>query len=397
MQKIVLLFFVILVSGGFISCNHTKNKKQRQSSLSSLNSESKRDFKPNIRYAKGFRITPFDGGEIIELYNPWKNNEILRTYVLVPRSNYLPKDLPENAIIVRTPVRSIALFSNTQIGPLVSLGLADKIVGMTRANKVYNPDLYAKVLKGEIVSLGGAHNKNIDIERILELEPDLIILSAFNEVKSGETRLEDMGLKLAYALNWMETTPLGRAEWIKFVAAFFEKGFKANAIFDEVETNYLNLKELAVHAKRKTNVLLGWSYKGTWFVPGGQNYLVSYLRDAGANYFLFDDDTRGNIPMSVESVLDECQNADMWIYPGMCKSMNEVENGGEIFTQFKAYQKGEVYNIYKRKSQYGGSDWWEKGCVRPDIVLKDFIKVLHPELLSKQDSTYFISKLKWEK
>ena len=107
-----------------------------------------------------------------------------------------------------------------------------------------------------------------------------------------------------------------------------------------METNYLNLKELAVHAKRKTNVLLGWSYKGTWFVPGGQNYLVSYLRDAGANYFLFDDDTRGNIPMSVESVLDECQNADMWIYPGMCKNMNEVENGGEIFTQFKAYQNG---------------------------------------------------------
>lgn len=353
------------------------------------------DFKAKVKYAKGFSIDIKENYKEIKVYNPWKNDEILRSYALVPRDKDLPSDLPKDAIIVRIPVRSIALFSNIHVGALLKLGLEDKLVGMTRANKVYNPDLYAKVMKGEIVSLGGAHNKNIDIEKILELEPELIMLSAFNEVKSGETRLENMGFKLAYALNWMEATPLGRAEWMKFVAAFFNKGSEANVIFDKIEANYLQLKQLTAHVKRKTNVLMGWSYKGTWYMPGGQNYMVSYLRDAGADYFLFDDDTRGNIPMSVEAVLDECIHADMWIYPGICKSMNEIEYGGEIFTQFEAYKKGEVYNIYKRKNQYGGSDWWENGCVNPDVVLRDFIKVLHPDLLP-QDSTFFISKLKWE-
>jgi len=127
-------------------------------------------------------------------------------------------------------------------------------------------------------------------------------------------------------------------------------------------------------------------------MPGGRNYMVSYLRDAGANYFLYDDESRGNIPMSVESVLESCNNTDVWIYPGVCKSLNDIENGGEIFTQFKPFKQKEIYNIYKRTNATGGSDWWERGSVNPDVALKDFIKILHPELLPN-DTTYFFSKL----
>jgi len=272
--------------------------------------------------------------------------------------------------------------------------LEDRVVGMTRSGKVYNHKLYSRVESGEVANLGGAHNKNLDVEKIVELNPELIFLSAFSEVKTGESRLEQVGFKLAYALNWMEATPLGRAEWFKFVAAFFNKGPQADSLFNIIEHNYNSLKKVARNVKVKPTVLLGWSYRGTWYMPGGQNYLVSYLRDAGADYFYYDDNSRGNIPMSAEVVLDQCINADMWIYPGTCHSMNDIANGGELFTKFKAYQKGEVYNIYKRSNPNGGSDWWESGCVNPDVVLKDFIKILHPQLLP-QDSTVYLSKLKF--
>jgi len=211
-------------------------------------------------------------------------------------------------------------------------------------------------------------------------------------VKSGESHLDQIGFKLAYALNWMEDTPLARAEWIKFIAAFFNKDKEADEFFNKVEGNYNEIRKLAEKVEKKASVLMGWSYKGIWYMPGGQNYMVSYLRDAGADYFLFADSTRGNIPMSVENVLDNCNDADIWIYPGICKSRQDIENAGEVFTQFKAFRDHEVYNIYKRSNARGGSDWWETATIRPDIVLKDFIKILHPEILP-QDSTYFISKL----
>ncbi|RZT95402.1 iron complex transport system substrate-binding protein [Ancylomarina subtilis] len=350
------------------------------------------DFKTKVKYARGFSINVKESYKEITVYNPWKNDVVLCKYILFPKGKPLPFFEAENVTYIQTPINSVAVFSNTHIGPLVELGLADKIVGITRANKIYNKRLSVKVKNGEIPSLGGAHNKNIDIEAIVDLNPELIILSAFNEVKSGESHLDQIGFKLAYALNWMEDTPLARAEWIKFVAAFFNKDKEADEFFNKVEGNYNEIRKLAEKVEKKASVLMGWSYKGIWYMPGGQNYMVSYLRDAGADYFLFADSTRGNIPMSVENVLDNCNDADIWIYPGICKSRQDIENAGEVFTQFKAFRDHEVYNIYKRSNARGGSDWWETATIRPDIVLKDFIKILHPEILP-QDSTYFISKL----
>lgn len=348
-------------------------------------------FLPQVKYAKGFSIEMNNGYKEIKVYNPWKNDEVLRKYILMPRGSSI-KNKEVNVTYIQTPVKTVAIFSNTHVGSLVELGLVDKIVGMTRANQIFNSALSQKVKDGKIPNIGGAHNKNLDIETIVELNPELIILSAFNDVKAGESHLDEIGFNMAYALNWMEDTPLGRAEWIKFVAAFFEKDQVAEGFFNQVQAKYLAMKQKAAHVQKKSSVMMGWAYRGTWYMPGGRNYMVNYLRDAGADYFLLSDSTRGNIPMSVESVLDQCNDADVWIYPGICKELKNIENAGDIFTQFKSYRKKEVYNIYKRTNAYGGSDWWETATIRPDLVLKDFIKILHPEILPK-DSTYFMSKL----
>ena len=386
MQRLVFVLFMLCLC----ACND--NQIRSKVDLYNTANSNGYEFVSKVNHAKGFTIESKIGYKEITVFNPWKNDLVLRRYALIPRGDSIPASISDSLTVVFVPVRTIALFSNTHVGPIVKLGLENKVVGMTRASKVFNKVLSERVENKQIKNLGGAHNKNIDIEAIVELNPDLIILSAYNEVKSGECQLEEIGLKLAYSINWMEATPLARAEWMKFTAAFFNKEKLADSLFNQMEINYNQLKAKVEKLKKKPNVLLGWSYKGIWYVPGGQNYMVSYLRDAGANYFLFDDDTRGNIPMSVESVLDQCGNATIWIYPGMCKSLNDIENGGEVYTQFDAFKKNKIYNIYKRTNVNGGSDWWERGSVSPAIVLKDFIQILHPDIYP-QDSTYFFNRL----
>lgn len=385
-QRLVFVLVVLCLH----ACKLSPSKERNQILSASTNDGF--EFTSSIKHAQGFSIEQKKTHKEIKVYNPWDKGTILRRYALIPRDSNVPKDIPTETTIVKVPVNNLISFSNTHIGAIVKLGLSDKLLGITRANKIYNKKISERVERGEIVNLGGAHNKNIDIEKIVELDPELIILSAFNGVKSGETQLEEVGVKLAYSLSWMESTPLGRAEWMKFTAAFFNREALADSIFNQVEKNYNHLKKLTKNVASKPNVLFGYSYKGTWYMPGGQHYMVSYLRDAGANYFMFDDDTRGSIPMSVETVLDQCTYADFWIHPGSCKSLNEIEDGGEIFSQFTAFKKKEIYNIYKRSNFAGGSDWWETGSVNPDIVLKDFIKVLHPELLDSEEF-YFFNKL----
>ncbi|MDM8159740.1 ABC transporter substrate-binding protein [Labilibaculum sp. K2S] len=383
---------IVLVLG--LLCLYACNAKERKGEKEFISEQEYNgyEFTSSILYAKGFTIEKKENYKKISVYNPWQKDVVWKEYALIPRNKSIPENLPDGIVVVKVPVNSVCTFSNTHIGPIVKLGLENKLLGMTRAEKVYNKSISEKVKRGDIANLGGAHNKNVDIEQIVELNPELIVLSALNGVKAGEEQLAELGFKLAYSLSWMEETPLGRAEWLKFTAAFFNKEKLADSLFKQTEMNYKQLKAKVVNLKTKPNILLGWSYKGIWYVPGGKNYMVSYLRDAGANYFLFDDETRGNIPMSVESVLDQCSQADIWIYPGISKSLNDIENSGEIFTQFKAFKNKEIYNIYKRTNDYGASDWWETGSLRPDLVLKDFIQVLHPDLLP-QDTTYYMNNL----
>lgn len=343
-------------------------------------------------YAKGFSVSQKEGYKELLVYKPHDKESLLCRYALVPRGAKIPKNLPPKTVCIRVPVKSIALFSNIHVGALINLGVEDKIIGITRGNSLFDSSLYKRVLSGDITNLGESHNHNIDIEKVIEIQPELILLSTTNSTRIGEEVFVESGLKLAYACSWMEETALGRTEWIKFIALFFNKEALADSIFKEVETNYNSLKKLATNIKGKPNVMLGYCTKGIWQMPGGHFYMVRYLRDAGANYILNEDKSHGYVPVNEEVVLDRWINADTWIYPGPFKNMREVENGREIYKQFKPFKTGEVYNIYNRTSANGGVDWWETGSTRPDIILKDFIKILHPEILPNY-KLYYLSKL----
>src|SRR5688572_10658179 len=180
--------------------------------------------------------------------------------------------------------------------------------------------------------------------------------------------------------EYLEKHPLGRAEWIKFMALFFNKEKLADSVFREIEKNYLETKQLADQAIKKPSVLSGIVYGDAWFLPGGQNYASKLLKDAGCQYLWADDPSHGYLEVSFESVYEKARNADLWIGVATFKSLEELKNSDHRYAKFKPYQEKNIFTYDARKGAKGGSEFLELGYARPDIILNDLVKIAHPEL-----------------
>lgn len=389
MQKIVFLIFVILVGGGFTSCQHKKNKQQAEASLSALKLNPKTDFSPDIRYAKGFRIKSFDGGQIIELLNPWKEGEIFQCYCVLDSLTKQPAGLPENCIRVRRPIKKIAILSSTHVEPIDMLHSLDAVCLVSNGKVINNLYLQDRIKAAKITDLKTTGMARPDAESLLEEGPDLVFISGFESISPQEKRMMDAGLKLCFVAEWMETCPLARAEWIKFFAAFLGKDQEAEQEFNKVVKSYHGARQLAQQATDMPTVLLNYNFRGTWYVPGGESYVARLVRDAGADYYWKKEKKTGSLPMSFECVLDNQQNADFWLNPGAVKTLGELSSMDERYSLFEAFNKKQVFNNNKRLGPGGGNDWWESGVMHPDIILKDMIRIFHPELLPRHDLYYF--------
>ncbi len=383
MQKIVFLIFVILVGGGFTSCQHKEKKQQLPHATSAQNSKSE------IRYAKGFRIRVFDGGQIVELLNPWKAGEISQTYCVLDSLAKLPDNLPANCIKVRRPIKRIAILSSTHVGPLNILNSLEAVCLVGNGNHINNVYLKGRIKAERITDLKATGMAKPDAESLLDEGPDLVFVSGFESISTQEERMIDAGLKLCFVAEWMEACPLARAEWIKFFAAFLGKGEEADLAFNTLVKSYNQARELAQQITEKPTVLLNYTFRGTWYVPGGDSYIARLIKDAGADYYWKKEKKTGSLPMSFEVVLDNQQKTDFWLNPGVAKSLNELANMDKRYTLFDAYKKKRVFNNNKRVGPHGGNDWWESGVMHPDIILKDMIRIFHPHLLPQHDLYYF--------
>ena len=284
-------------------------------------------------------------------------------------------------------MRSIAALSSTQIGILKFLGEANKITAVSLPNSIYDTKLAKKASDGAVVGVG--HAQSLDFEKIVELSPDLVMVAAFMNITDQEQKLMDAGLTVGYNIEWMESSPLARAEWVKFIAAFFNKEIKAQELFEGVDHRYLALKEQVKGVSERPSILSGSNFKGIWYMPGGQSYLAQLLRDGGADYCWFQDSTRGSIPLSFEVVFEKQRDADIWFGPAQSRSLKEVIDMDERYGLFKSFKQGNVYTYTKRMLPSGANDWWESGVMHPDLVFKDVIKILHPQLLPDHELFYY--------
>ncbi|NMA75398.1 MAG: ABC transporter substrate-binding protein [Bacteroidales bacterium] len=379
MKPINYFIYIFLLSFlSFTSCRQTsgRNKQETLTGSSSLS------------HAKGFDIDYSDKGYTqITVFNPWSPGAIYETYYLVKDSTTLT---PKDGQTITIPIKELMVNSVTYLSFLDLLGLNNQIVGVSSTNYIYSPDIHDRIQRNEIVDLGDDYN--LDIERLLLLHPNAVMTSAYNAEDENTKRLRQSGLHIIYNIEWQEETLLGRAEWIKFIAAFFDKDSLANELFMDIETKYLEAKEIVSQADiEKPSALVGQDYRGSWSMPGGKSFNAQLLSDAGIRYHYADNQSRGSLTTTIEEALVYFNNADLWINV-QASTLDEMAALDQRYKLFNAYKSGEIYNINKRKNKRGGNDYWELGVARPDLLLKDLIKIAHPALLPDYELT-FMEKL----
>ncbi|MCD7901922.1 MAG: ABC transporter substrate-binding protein [Bacteroides sp.] len=338
--------------------------------------------------AKLFAIAKADEYTQVTVYNPWKQGEIYDTYYLIKQED---TEVPSDGHKVRIPISSLMVNSATHLGFLELLGELDKVTGVCDANYIYSPVIRQGVNSGQIQNLGDAFN--LDIERLLMLRPQAVMTTAYNAEDENSRRMKQTGLTLLYNIEWQEKTLLGRAEWIKFVGAFFDKLPQADSIYTHIETEYNKVKELAAQQiTDKPTVLSGQDFRGSWSMPGGKSFNAILFQDAGADYYYKNNESSGSISTSIEEALLHFSKADIWVNVQV-NTLQELARMDSKYKLFKPYQTGFVYNNLRRTNETGGNDYWESGVARPDLLLRDMMKIFHPDLQPGYELTY-MQKLK---
>lgn len=373
MNKIVVGFLLCVFL--FLYACSGKRSKQHHSAEGETSVE--------LLYAKQFSIAHAKEYTVVTVFNPWKQEEIFSRYYLIKEDSVV---VPTDGCKVKIPIQTLMVNSATHLGFLEMLGELDKVTGVCSVGYIYNPKIRQGVEKGSILDLGDSFN--LDIEHLLMLRPELVMTSAYNADDENSRKMKQTGLPIAYNIEWQEKTVLGRAEWIKFVAAFFDKQSLADSLFLDVENHYNSIKEMVADgAKRKPSILSGQDFRGSWSMPGGRSFNAILIRDAGASYYYENDQTTGSISSSIEEALIHFADADVWIGTQV-NSLKELGSIDPKYKLFKAFKEGNVYNTFNRVNKSGGNDYWESGVARPDLLLSDLIKIIHPALLPDYELTY---------
>lgn len=325
-------------------------------------------------HAEGFKVTYTDEGCRVDIQDPQREQSQTFHFLLVPAGEK-PASVPADYMVVEVPVKRLVCMTSLQLSNFICIGELDRVAGITSTRHLFNEDVKQRLADGRTQKIG--IEGNFDNEVILGLDPDLILISPFK--RGGYEALKGVDIPLVPHLGYKERTPLGQAEWIKFVGLLTGEEEKANEIFSGIEQRYDELKALTADVKERPVVLSGELHGGNWYVGGGRSFLAQVFRDAGGEYFLPDDENSGGLNLDFETVYSQTANAKYW------RIVNSF-NGDFSYEALKAedgrYADLEAFRnrgvIYCNMSR---TPFYENMPVQPDIVLADLIHIFHPELL----------------
>lgn len=318
---------------------------------------------------------------------PWRGARDVMRYLLVPRSR---PDLLDRArrlarvpdvTVVEVPVRRIAALSTSYTGQLDLLGRIDEVVGVGNTGMVWTPSLRRRIDNGEVANLGKRGMQvSQRLESLLMLQPDIVLSSGSGiPAYDRNDQLREAGLPVVVASEWMEATPLGRAEWLRFVAAFTGDDTLAKRLYRDIAGRYDSVRRIASGISARPTVFCGSPWSGAWYQAGGRSYAAIFLADAGADYLWKDIPGAGSIPVGIESVVLRAHAGDFWLNPSMAKSLKSLALQDPRNRFFDALARGRVYGNDRRLNKAGGNDFWESGISRPDRILSDLLAIFHPE------------------
>jgi iron complex transport system substrate-binding protein len=309
-----------------------------------------------------------DSHVTVTVYSPWEKGQVM-SQVQCPRHT--------------AKYQRIVCTSATHVGFLHELGMKDKIVGVCDPSLIYS---LTDEERQRITNIGT--DIQLNMEALLMCQPDVVIMSTYAQQDDRAKQIEALGIPVFYCHEWMESSPLARAEWIRVFGALTGCIDKADAIFNSVRQDYITYRQSADKSSSRS-IMSGMSFRGTWYVPAGGTFMGTLFRDAGAEYKFVNDPSTSSLPLSMEQSIEAFSETDIWVGCD-ARSLQELAAIDQKHTWFRSYQNGEVYNFLRRTTSSGANDFWESGVVHPERILHDLQQVL----TGKKTDLYYMMQLK---
>jgi iron complex transport system substrate-binding protein len=341
--------------------------------------------KSKIRHAKGFDIITKEGLKKLIIKVGYQNSNTALEYDIHSK---MAKKIASKNKIIKVPVKEIVVTSTTHIPMLELLNEETSIIGFPHATYISSEKTRALINEGKITEIGKESSLNTEI--LLDLQPELVVGYSITSANKSLETIKKAGIPVIYNGDWLEETPLGRAEWLKFFGILYDKEKQADSIFNSIENDYLKAKIIALKATKKPTILSGSIMsKDIWNLPAGESFVAQFLKDANLNYLWRSSKGKGSLSLSFESVFEKGKDADFWIAPGYFSSKQQLLQSNKIYAEFEAFKNDKIYTPTLKKGKTGGVLYYELAPTRPDLVLKDIIKITHPNLLPNYELTFF--------
>ena len=343
-----------------------------------------------LDFAKGFQLFRGDGFWEIHVSQGYAGAEKTYRYLVVEQGAAIEKTGFD--AVVQLPVSRVILTSTTQIPHMDLLGATDKLIGFPQTDLISSTTARARIDEGNVKDLGSGPSANPEL--VIDLQPDWIMISTLGE----DLRYLDLFAKASIPAlingEYVEQNPLGRAEWIKFTGVLLGKYEEAAAAFDQIKTAFQEAEKLAAQISviNRPKVMSGVMYQDIWYAPGAESWGAKLLQHAGGDYVFSDQAGTGSLQLSYEFVLDRAAQAEIWIGSADFPDVESMGSSEARYRNFKTWKTGQIFTYTAKKGATGGLEYFELGYVRPDLILKDLIKILHPELLPEYE-LYFYQKL----
>ncbi|WP_179352483.1 ABC transporter substrate-binding protein [Winogradskyella vidalii] len=347
----------------------------------------------DLKYAKGFAVDYYQNYKILSITNPWPESDKTYRYVIISKDNMAKTtfNAAEFDGFIEDPIETIVVTSTTHIPGLELLNEEEALIGFPGTDYVSSEKTRARIDAKKVRELG--KNEGINTEVLLALDPDVVIGFGVDGVNKTFDVIKQAGIPVVYNGDWVEASVLAKAEWIKFFGVLFNKEKEADSIFNTIESDYLGAKTLAKNAAHSPTVFSGAMHKDVWYMPNGSSAEAQFLKDANVDYLWSDTTGNGSLALSFEAVLEKAKNAEIWLSPSYYGSLEQLEEASTLYTNFEAFKNKNIYTFSNTTGATGGVLYYELGIARPDLILKDLIKITHPELLEDY-KPYFFEKLK---
>lgn len=344
-------------------------------------------FAMEIKEASNLIIEEAEGHFLVTVPAPYYGASAPIRYLLVHRGEASVQSIPD-VVTVEVPLKRVVIGTTPAVACLDVLGSLNSLIGLAGGKYVYTDSLRELDLP-EVASDGGM-SRSLDREGLISLSPDGFITYLYGEEERRDVDfLAGCGIPVLFMAEYLEESPLGRAEWIKFIGLLVGKGEEAEAFFDKVASRYRELEALGAMEQGRPIIMSGAPFGGTWYVPKGDSWPSILFRAAGGLSMWDDLEGTGTAPMDLEAVLNRAVSADLWLNCGTWRSLDDGRSSGVPVETFPPFKAGKVYNNDSRINEHGGNDYYQLGVIRPDLILSDLLSIVHPSALPDHELVFY--------